>query len=368
MIKTTYTEEINDIRNKSLHFFASANTENGFVSHFDRTFNNEDIKKLYILKGGPGVGKSTIMKKAAITAEKKGLTAVCYHCSSDPKSLDGVLIKEKGLAIIDGTAPHVFDPIYPGARDIIINLGEAWDLNKLEKSIEKIKELTGRKASCYKTAYRLLKASRGFDQEKTDIGKMCLAQGKMHRAAKRLAEKCIAKKCQTENCSLEYFLSNAVSCDGRVRFFTCEKQAETLYFVKDSKNMAAAFFNLLFKLLEQYAEKIYIGTDALNPERITDIYVPETKTCISMYDEDYCAALERSSMQYKVINIARFIDADIYKQYKAKYRFAERCFETLMHEAYFYLAKAGSYHAELEKIYGSCTDYEKVSHLADIKI
>lgn len=368
MIKTTYTEEINDIRNRSFHFFASANTKDGFVSYFDRVFNNEEIKKLYILKGGPGVGKSTFMKKAAITAERKGLTAVCYHCSSDPKSLDGVFIKEKGIAIIDGTAPHVFDPIYPGARDIIINLGEAWDLNKLEQSIEKIKELSAQKSLCYKTAYRLLRALSSFDEEKTDIGKRCLSQEKLHRAAKRLADKCGLKSIDNKNCECRYFLSNAVSCDGKVRFFTCEKQAETLYFVKDSKNMASVFFNTLVNLLEQRTEEFYIGTDALNPAKITDIYIPKSKTCISMYDEDFCMALERNAVQYKVINIERFIDSDLYKQYKAKYRFAQRCFDTIANEAYLYLAKAGWYHAELEKIYGACTDYEKVAHLTDIKI
>ena len=128
------------------------------------------------------------MKKVAITAERKGLNAVRYHCSSDPKSLDGVFVKEKGLAIIDGTAPHLFDPVYPGARDIIINLGEAWDLKKLEKNISEIKELSAKKSACYKTAYRLLGAAKSFEREKYDIGKMCLNEEKMHLAALRLAE------------------------------------------------------------------------------------------------------------------------------------------------------------------------------------
>ena len=72
MRKATYLEEINDLNNKSRHYFAAANTADGFVSFFDSVFNNRNISKVYILKGGPGVGKSTIMKKAAIIAEKGG--------------------------------------------------------------------------------------------------------------------------------------------------------------------------------------------------------------------------------------------------------------------------------------------------------
>ena len=36
-----------------------------------------------------------------------------YFCSSDPESLDGVAIPEKGAALMDGTAPHVYDPVLP---------------------------------------------------------------------------------------------------------------------------------------------------------------------------------------------------------------------------------------------------------------
>ena len=67
-----YLEEINRLSNHEKHFFAAANTSSGFVSFFDRLFDPKTLKKIYILKGGPGVGKSTLMKNAAKAAEKKG--------------------------------------------------------------------------------------------------------------------------------------------------------------------------------------------------------------------------------------------------------------------------------------------------------
>ena len=56
MKKTLYSDEINRLSNREKHFFAAANTSAGFVSFFDRVFDPNALSKLYILKGGPGVG------------------------------------------------------------------------------------------------------------------------------------------------------------------------------------------------------------------------------------------------------------------------------------------------------------------------
>ena len=151
-----YVQEINDLQNKCAHYFAAANTYKGFESFFDEIFNTEKLERIYILKGGPGAGKSTLMKKAALTAQSKGLTPTCFHCSSDPLSLDGVVIKEMKTAILDGTAPHVFDPKYAGAKEIIVNLGEAWNLESLARDCAEIVSLTSGKSKMYRAAYRLL--------------------------------------------------------------------------------------------------------------------------------------------------------------------------------------------------------------------
>lgn len=157
-----YVQEINDLQNKCAHYFAAANTYKGFESFFDEIFNTEKLERIYILKGGPGAGKSTLMKKAALTAQSKGLTPTCFHCSSDPLSLDGVVIKEIKTAILDGTAPHVFDPKYAGAKEIIVNLGEAWNLESLARDCAEIVSLTSGKSKRYRAAYRLLDGAKAL--------------------------------------------------------------------------------------------------------------------------------------------------------------------------------------------------------------
>jgi DNA gyrase subunit A len=51
--------------------------------------------------------------------------------------LDGIIIVEKNIAVIDGTAPHIYEPKLPGICEKMINLGENWDEKKLKKYIAK---------------------------------------------------------------------------------------------------------------------------------------------------------------------------------------------------------------------------------------
>jgi len=95
---------------KEKHVFAGNNSSKGFYSYFDYIIEPNDAKRIYILKGGPGVGKSSFMKKFGSKMASQGYGVEYIHCSSDESSLDGLLIPELKVAFIDGTAPHIVDP------------------------------------------------------------------------------------------------------------------------------------------------------------------------------------------------------------------------------------------------------------------
>ena len=133
--------------NQERQYFAAANTSKGFISYFPQIFGGDD--RLYILKGGPGTGKSYFLKTIAAHAERQGLTVERYLCSSDPDSLDGVRILEKGIAVLDGTAPHVWEPELPGAREEILNLGQFWQQDRLYAKRHTIAELAQQKKKNY---------------------------------------------------------------------------------------------------------------------------------------------------------------------------------------------------------------------------
>lgn len=91
---------------KTLRFFLGANTPQGFVSRFDQLADVNDGWRKFVIKGGPGSGKSTLMKKVVASLEGSCSDVEMIHCSSDVDSLDGVIVPGLRFSIADGTLPH----------------------------------------------------------------------------------------------------------------------------------------------------------------------------------------------------------------------------------------------------------------------
>ena len=100
--------------NGKRRYFPGANTGRGFIGHFEGIVPPwSEPHYTYVLKGGPGVGKSTLMKKCAAIARANGFTVEEFRCASDPESFDAVRIPQRRLVLLDGTAPHTIDPAMP---------------------------------------------------------------------------------------------------------------------------------------------------------------------------------------------------------------------------------------------------------------
>lgn len=142
-----------------MEFFAAANGADGFRSYFDEIFPSDTLDGVFILKGGPGTGKSTLLKELANAFSRPEIEAEIFYCSSDPASLDGLLLthKERRVAVLDGTAPHERDARLPGAADMLINLGEGFDCAVLRKRKNEILSLQKKKSLAYKDAYFYLR-------------------------------------------------------------------------------------------------------------------------------------------------------------------------------------------------------------------
>ena len=68
---------------KQTHFFLGANSAEGFYGLYDQLLDAR-LYDLIILKGTPGCGKSTFMRRVAAALEERGLESVYIHCSGDP--------------------------------------------------------------------------------------------------------------------------------------------------------------------------------------------------------------------------------------------------------------------------------------------
>ena len=131
---------MNAVRSDSVDFFLGTTTPAGFKGYFE-PLRREPGMQMYLIKSGPGCGKSTLMKRLAVKAEQKGEPIQRIHCASDPDSLDGVIFLDKRAAIVDATAPHVMEPDAPGAEEQVVSLYHTLDADALHAHADEVKVL-----------------------------------------------------------------------------------------------------------------------------------------------------------------------------------------------------------------------------------
>ena len=137
-------------------YFLGANSKDGFASLY-RYFPGGPGDFLHIIKGGPGTGKSSFMRRIGQAAQARGLDVHYVLCSGDPSSLDGVYLPALHLGWMDGTAPHVAEPRYFGVDADYVNLGSFFSPAFSPAEQRAIRELNRQYKGLYQDAYRELK-------------------------------------------------------------------------------------------------------------------------------------------------------------------------------------------------------------------
>jgi DNA replication protein DnaC len=139
-------------------YLATANTSTGFVSFFDNLL--KDTERVYILKGGPGSGKSTFIKKIGNELLSHGFDVDFIFSCMDSNSYDGIFIKEINVAIVNGIKPNLIEPKYPGAIERLLDFGDFWDIDFLRQEKDKIKYYFDEIGREYKKFYVHLKNAK----------------------------------------------------------------------------------------------------------------------------------------------------------------------------------------------------------------
>lgn len=143
--------------------FAGSNTGVGFHSFYDHVAGPE-ARRVFIIKGGPGIGKSTMMRRVGEALWEAGWPVEIFYCSSDTGSVDGIAAPGLGAAILDGTAPHIMEPTDPGAVGEVVNLGDYWDRSQISSRRESIRGINDRLSRLYRMSHDCLAAASRFRQ------------------------------------------------------------------------------------------------------------------------------------------------------------------------------------------------------------
>ena len=345
-------------KGREKHFFLGGNTPLGFYSYYDYLLSQKSARRIYCIKGGPGTGKSTLMKKIGEEVLKKGADVEFAHCSSDPSSLDGIIIKPANIAFVDGTSPHIVDPKTPGAVDKILHLGTCWREEEIARHKEEIMRTNAKISENFKFAYK------------------CLASAKiMEDAAEEILNKSMQPNIHTvyfENIiSVEFaeipvseipgeerkLFATAITPEGMVNHVQSVLKGYKTYILKGhGKNL----LNLVrdFALSRGFDVESYYCPFSPS-ERIDHLLIPKLNLAFTVSNKYH--AFDEG----EIIDFDEFSNKYLLQTHKEQYDFCISQTDALIKKAVETIAVAKNYHDELEKYYIPAMDFSKIDDICE---
>ena len=332
----------------SPHYFLSANAGEGFLSLYEDAISPYDYDKIFVIYGGPGTGKSTIMHRMGEMAESAGASTEYIHCSSDPHSLDGVICIKNGkrIAVLDGTPPHPRTITSPGFKEELWDIGTFFNVISLAKQGECILEQSKKKKKAYALAYHWLGAARLCHENIQTAYREQLSLPKMREQIHRTL-----RKLPTHDKSNGVkMLARAYGMFGETVETRAFCQSENIVVLRGPKYAAEVYLSVWEGVLREkgIAHTKYLSP--LAPAFLDGIYIPALG-CSYIHE-----SLWRASGEVRKINMQRFKIGTGYKDTSLK----EACKveKKLLSMALSALCEASRAHFALEDIYKTVVDFE----------
>ena len=323
--------------------FSSSNSFLGFRSYFKDTFDSTRFDSIFVIKGNPGGGKSSAMKRCAEIASGLGHPTELIYCSSDRRSLDGVIIGgDKRIGILDGTAPHERDAVIPGAVDMLVNFGKCIKIEEIRKRRDEIIYLNSKKQSEYSNAYRELSFSYKYWINIKAEYKKSVNATKM-KTAENLIRTVLSRPCA----DTDIRLLSSFSKDGYTHLDSPFDKGN-IYSISGNKALAAMLCSILS---DKIGKEKTAFLSPLDPE-IYEGFADADGNCITIHagadplfasDEFFDITEERAGeIGYLTDNMTAHLN-----------------------EARSHLQKASVYHFDIEEIYNPCMDFSALNEIVE---
>ena len=338
-------------------FFMGALGPKGFQGYFDWLDTQEQVP-LYLIKAGPGCGKSTLMNRLA---QASPLPVERIHCSSDPDSLDGVIFSKPRAAIIDATAPHVVEPACAGAVERYVDLSQFYSREGLQPLKGDIIAAGQACSACYKRVYRCLGAAGELLEDVHDRVTSDLLTQKLARRARGIILREFKPTAATPGVEHQAFLS-AVTYQGSVTLWeTVEAQAGRVYELWDSYGLAHDLLAPILAAGLATGHQVVACPDPMAPQRLAHLIFPD----LSLAFVTSNAAAPWPHHPYRRLRLDAMVDREVYRSSRPRLRFAQKVAQALVDQAVDGLRQAKAAHDSLEALYNPHVDFEGVYRAAD---
>lgn len=333
-------------------FYLGTCSAHGFVSFFDTLFH--EVKNLYIIKGGAGCGKSTFMRAIAKAAVAQGYDVSYILCSSDPDSLDAIMIPQLSLGYVDGTSPHVLEPKLCGGSTNYINFGEFYDSELMKQNEDEIYLVQQENAAqyphvtaCLSAAERLSQSirletdSNAIDEELEAIAE-CLRLSNLQPTGQ-------------QGMRSDRFLTALTPKGPQFCTQTPSAMCERVYVLKDQYLLASRVLTYVLQKALSLGHHCIACHCSIMPNQLAHLIIPTAQMAIVTETRDF---------QYHGSCFCRIdLDSTLSPTKRKELEFCCKTVSELQYQAVHYLRRAKRLHDRIEQMCKPFVDFSKVDAL-----
>jgi len=345
---------------KSRDLFPGGNTSLGFFSYYSNIMTQEEANRIFVIKGGPGVGKSTFMKKIGAEMLIRGYDVEYLHCSSDNNSVDGVKIPELQVVFVDGTAPHIVDPKNPGAVDEILNFGDFWDEAGIRANKDSVIRTNNEIGYIFNRAYKYLKAAYSIYEGSSEIYSKAFNKGEMNKFINKLMGDLFNGIPAGGNGKIRSMFASAMTPNGLCNYLDTILTVEKVYEIRGA--LGTGEDKILEKIKDAaiergcYVEAYYC---ALNPYKLDHLVIPDMDLAFTTTNSYHSSTVRK----FAVIDMLSYMDDQTLMHYKDDLDQNLTDFEHLLTTALKTIKRAKVLHDELETYYVPNINFDGIDKL-----
>lgn len=341
-----------------MNYFAGGNTSQGFYNLFDSNLAN--LERLFILKGGPGTGKSYLIKKIGKVWLRRGYSLEYMHCSSDKDSVDGMIIRELNVGIVDGTNPHALEPKYPGVIDDYVNMSEACQRERLLESKNEIISLTNQVRIAFQSAYDAFHEAQTFHNKQRQRTAEMRSDERLQQWTEKLVTTLFQNKPKRATSTVKHRFHGANTPTGPYSFLNELVAPLEKRYVLNGRVGTGTSIILKRLLLEAEIRGLDLEVYhcGFEPEQIDLLIIRELGVAIVVNKKPY--ELRDIRQTDEVLNVEELVFDTV--QYEED-RVLKQAYEEKMSEGLSSLAKAKALRDQLEHHYQRALDFSKTTSI-----
>lgn len=347
--------------------FLGGNTACGFFSYFEHIIRPSHAARLFVLKGGPGSGKSHFMNRVSERMEQAGFSVEKFHCSSDVDSLDGIRVPELELAWLDGTTPHVIDPQFPGVVDTFVNLHAFCHEERIALKKQHIMDIQAIVKHTFQQAYRYLQAAYEVYQNIAAMNERSINPGYIHEHEQHIMQSVFGhRKVSQTSGTMRKLFASAITPTGLQTFLPSLLSGIEKHFILEGEpgTGKSSMLGQIARASVAHGYYTEVYHSPLAPHQIAHVVIPELSVACVSVDKFFPHTVTEGFL----INTNEARSYDEVKRNKTFLADAWESFRHLLDRAVSTLAHAKDVRDKLEDAYIQAMDFDGIDEMREAQV